>query len=226
LDQAQIKQVQGDGMHKKQLLLSVLLSSALTIAILAVFFSWGGFVVAQNGDAETGEGLVSTAVSGSLPAAPLAVESNMSHWSVLGSHLLPRSSGMTYSYGGIGCLYVTGSTGETRLQAPVVLPDGSIIKSMDVFYNDTSASNLTVWLSTYEPGVNSDDLFIVSSAGNSGLGIASSTEITHTVDNNAQAYSLNYSWSGVLNNSLQICGVRINYIDPFFASFLPTTFNE
>ncbi len=213
-------------MHKKQLLLTVLLSSALTMAVLAMFFSWGGFVVAQNGNAETGEGLVSTAVTQSLPAAPLADGSNMSHWSILGSHLLPRGSGMTYSYGGNGCLYVTGSGGVIRLQAPVTLPDGSIIKSMDVFYNDTSGSNLYVWLTTYEPGVSNEDLFLVTSTGNSGFGIVSSAEITHTVDNHALTYSLNYDWSGVVDSSLQICGVRINYIDPFFASFLPTTLNE
>lgn len=213
-------------MHKKQLLLTVLLSSALTMAVLAVFFSWGGFVVAQNGNAETGEGLVNTAVTQSLPAAPLADGSNMSHWFILGSHLLPRGSGMTYTYGGNGCLFITGSGAVNRLQAPVTLPDGSIIKSMDVFYNDTSGSNLSVWLTTYEPGVTSGDLFIASSTGNSGLGIASSAEITHTVDNNALAYSLNYDWAGVVDSSLQICGVRINYIDPFFASFLPATPSE
>jgi len=210
-------------MNKKQLLFTVLLSSALTIVVLAVFFSWGSFVVAQNGDAGTGEGLVSTTAAGPLPAAPLAAASNMSHWSILGSHLLPRSSGVTYSYGGNGCLYITGSSGEIRLQAPVVIPDGSIIKSMDVSYYDTSPFDLTVWLTAYEPGISNQDLFSASSTAAGGFGIASSPEITHTVDNNTLAYSLNYSWSSAVDNSLQICGVRINYIDPFFASFLPTT---
>lgn len=213
-------------MYKKQLFFTVLLSSALTIVVLAVFFSWGSFVMAQNGDAGTGEGLVSTTAAGPLPAAPLAVASSMSHWSILGSHLLPRSSGVTYSYGGNGCLYITGSGGEIRLQAPVVIPDGSIIKSMDISYYDASASNLAVWLTAYDPGISSQDLFSVSSTAEGGFGIASSAEITHTVDNNTLTYSLNYSWGSALDSSLQICGVRINYIDPFFASFLPATVNN
>ncbi|MCA9873034.1 MAG: hypothetical protein KC441_05250 [Anaerolineales bacterium] len=210
-------------MFKKQLLFTVLLSSALTIAVLAIFFFWGGFVVAQSGDVETGEGLTYPVAAGSLPAAPLATDSSMSHWSILGSHLLPRGSGMSYSYGGNGCLYVTNNGGIVRMQAPVILPDGSIIKSMDVDYYDTSASDLTVWLTSYEPGISNLDLFAVSSTGDAGFGTASSTEITHTVNNNTLAYTLNYSWNGVENNTLQICGIRINYIDPFFASFLPAT---
>lgn len=176
----------------------------------------------------TGEGLTDAAAP-TTPATldtPLATQASMSHWFILGSHLLGRGSGMQYAYGGNGCMYVTNSNGIIRMQFPVSLPDGAVIKSMDVFYYDTSASDLTVWLTTYDPGTTNLDIATASSTGTAGLGSASSAEVTHTVDNGIQAYSLNYSWGGVEDSTLQICGVRINYIDPFYASFLPTALKE
>ena len=133
---------------------------------------------------------------------------------------------MEYAYGSNGCTYVTNSGGQVRMQFPVLLPDGSIIQSMDVFYYDTSASNLTVWLSTYNPGTSSSDILSAASTGNSGNGMVSTAEISHIVDNDLRAYSLNYSWASVTDSTLQICGIRINYTDPFYSSFLPSAFKD
>lgn len=176
----------------------------------------------------TGEGLTD-AVAPTTPTTldtPLAIQADMSHWFILGSHLLPRGSGMQYAYGFNGCTYVTNGGSVNRMQFPILLPDGAVIKSMDVFYNDTSVSNLTVWLTAYVPGSTSSDIVSVSSTGTTGLGNVSSAEVTHTVNNGTQAYALNYSWAGVQDSTLQICGIRINYIDPFYASFLPAALKE
>ncbi len=207
-------------------LMTILFSSILTVAIFATFFTWSSYAGAQNGMTETGEGLVNATDSAEqTTVTPSEVDfanaPNMSHWFILGSHLLPRGSGMTYAYGGNGWMYVTGSGGLIRMQFPVTLPDGATIKSMDLFYNDTSTSDLTMWLTAYDPGTLSSDLIVLSSVNALGTGVDSSPEITHTVDNSLQAYSLNYSWSGVLDSTLQICGIRINYIDPFHATFIP-----
>lgn len=212
-------------MHKKQLALTTVFSSLLTIAFLATFFTLSGYADAQSDMAQTGEGIPNTAVSSAqtttAPSEPdLANAPALSHWSILGSHLLPRGSGATYSYGGNGCMYLTSSGSVIRMQFPVTLPDGATIKSMDVVYYDSSASDLTMWLTVYEPGTLNNDLLAVSSSGNSGIGNSSSIEITHTVDN-LNSYSLNYSWAGVQDSTLQICGIRINYIDPFHATFIP-----
>lgn len=215
-------------MPKKQIVVTTVFSSLLTIGVLALFLTLSGYAGARSGAADTGEGEVDTAVSSAqTTAAPSQPDQanapTLSHWYIMGSHLLPRGSGMTYAYGGNGCMYVTSSGSIIRMQFPVTLPDGAIIKSMDVVYNDTSASDLTMWLTAYDPFYAANDLVSVSSSDSSGAGVSSSAEITHTVDNNLNAYSLNYSWAGVQDSTLQICGIRINYIDPFFTTFLPAT---
>ncbi len=245
-------------MNGKQLLVTVVLSSLLTTALLGGFFAWSGFVAGQQITTEDGEGQADPApitatgdetgsiftsatademtgeggdgsmssMTSTASAASLENGVNMSHWFIMGSHLLPRNSAMQYAYTINGCIYITNSGGESRMQYPVTLPDRAIIKSMDIFYNDTSANNLFVWLTRYVPGQSNEDVVSVGSSGNAGWGTSSSPEVTHIVDNGSWAYSLNYSWSGVTNNTLQICGIRINYIDPFYATFLPLTVNE
>lgn len=231
-----VDKIGGYIMKGKKLFFTAFLSSLVTTGSLVFFLAWGGFVQAQHGIAEPGEGLVNASrlkASGEkislmqVPADNFAGSTeqmtsaarnaastsgvNMNHWNILGSHLLPRGSATQYTYAVNGCIYISNSGGNTRLQHPVNLPDGSVIKSLDIFYNDTSASNLFVWLTRYVPGQTATDVAFVSSSGNAGWGTSSSAEVTHTVDNGSWAYSINYSWSGVTNNSLQICGIRINY---------------
>lgn len=180
------------------------------------------------GDAMTGDGFASSMdqIASAAAATPLANGVQMSHWFILGSNLLPRDSALQYVYTTNGCIYVSSSGGSTRMQFPVTLPDRSIVKSMDIFYHDTSTNNLTVWLTRYVPGQTAGDVVWVSSSGNAGWGTSSSPEVTHIVDNSAWAYALNYWWGGVTNNSLQICGIRINYIDPFYSTFLPVILRQ
>lgn len=226
---------QGNIMHKKKISLTPVFSKLLIVSLLAAVFVVGGLAVAQVDVNEPSDGFADTVsdvgnttsaelsnqAEQSAPAALLSDEPGMSHWFIMGSHLLPRRSDLQYTYNSYGCLSITGGTGN-RMQFPVALPDGSRIKSMDVIYRDTSGSNLTVWLSRYDPGVSNSDIIAVSSSGTAGAGTASSSEISHVVDNSQGAYSLIYSWSGVTGSSLQICGIRVNYIDPFHASFLPS----
>jgi len=214
-------------MFKKQFLLKSVLSSLLVIVLLAAFIALGGYVIAQEGATETGDGDANMAIKNeeSAPKVALPDASNMNHWFILGSHLRPRNSSVEYVYDSLGCMHVT-NAGGTRLQFPVLLPDGSTIKSMDIIYNDTSASNLTVILSAYDPGVADTDVILLKSTGDTGLGTNSSPEISYSVDNSQEAYSLNYDWTSVTDGTLQICGIRVNYIDPFYATLLPATLNE
>lgn len=237
-------------MNRSQLVVKVLLSALLMLGLAGVFFAGSRLVVAQQGSIETGEGVPNTVQSAAgggaaelTPMAPLvdaltgdgfaplaskpvpaaasmANAVQQSHWTILGSHFQGRSSSLQFTYSANGCIYVTNSGGEIRMQMPVNLPDGSIIKTMEIFYQDTVASDLAVWLSRYIPGSMATDVALVASSGSAGYGISSSPELNHLVDN-TQAYSLNYSWGGVLNNTLMLCGVRINYIDPFYTKFLP-----
>ena len=240
-------------MSRQPLIGASLLSSLLTLVVVALLVAWSGFATAQNTASETGEGLAQATVSGSTgdvapPADAIALSDNgtgdggavsaaqaapatgiaaasvdgMSHWTILGSHLQPRSSGVQFAYDGSGCIHVTNGGGEIRMQFPVILPDGSVVKSMDIFYQDTSTSALTVWLTAYTSGnTSSQDIVSALSTNAVGWSSASSSVVSHTIDNSANAYSLNYSWGSDTSNALQICGIRINYIDPFYSSFLP-----
>ena len=76
-------------------------------------------------------------------------------------------------------------------------------------------------LSAYDPGVDDTDIILLKSTGDTGVGTASSSEISYSVDNSQEAYSVNYSWTEIPDGTLQICGIRINYIDPFYTSLLP-----
>jgi hypothetical protein len=191
--------------------------------LLAVLIALGGYALAQEGATETGDGeaYATTPNTETAPKAALPDASNMSHWFILGSHLRPRNSSVEYVYDLNGCMHITNAGGGTRLQFPVLLPDGSTIKSMDIIYNDTSASNLTVFLSAYDPGVDDTDIILLKSTGDTGVGTASSSEISYSVDNSQEAYSVNYSWTDITDGTLQICGIRINYVDPFYTSLLP-----
>jgi len=211
-------------MFKKQFPLKTVLSSLVVVTLLAAFIAVGGYAIAQEDVTETGDGeaYATTPNTEAAPNAALPDASNMSHWFILGSHLRPRNSSVEYVYDSQGCMHVT-NAGGTRLQFPVLLPDGSTIKSMDIIYNDTSSSNLTVVLSAYDPGVDDTDVILLKSIDNTGLGTNSSPEISYSVDNSQEAYSLNYDWTGVTDGTLQICGIRVNYIDPFYTSLLPAT---
>lgn len=181
------------------------------------------FIALETDTVMTGDGIAGSMeeLESASPAASPERGVNMSHWSILGSNLLPRDSALQYAYTVNGCIYITNSGGSTRMQFPVTLPDRSIIKSMDIFYNDTSSSNLIVYLSRYVPGQSANDILIVSSQGNTGWGSNSSAEVTHVVDNSSWTYAINYDWT-LTNSSLQICGIRINYIYPFYSTYLPS----
>jgi hypothetical protein len=70
---------------------------------------------------------------------------------IAGSSFKPRSSDIQYDYTGNGC--ITSLTGGSELNqsftAPLRVPNGSVIKGVRFYYDDTSAENST--LSITEP---------------------------------------------------------------------------
>ncbi len=147
-----------------------------------------------------------------VPAGPEAPTLSFSYFHVLGATLKPRDSANSYVYAFNGCIYVSaGALG--RLQFPVTIPDGSTVKYLRIYYNDTAvADDLTAWLTQYSPGQSSTDLTSISSSGSAGFGTALSAEITHVVDNQLN-YTINVGW-GANNSTQQICGVRVAYYAP------------
>jgi hypothetical protein len=193
-----------------------------TLAILAALLlvASGSAAATESASALGADGLPTspegTAAAVALPVigpdqsqSPLAA---FSYYTVLGVQLQPRVSSTTFGYDFNGCLHIAGGT-DNRLTFPLLLPDGSVVKYLRIYYNDTSAAqDLTAWLTTYDPGVTSTDLTSVNSTGSSGYGTQLSPEITETFDS-----AINYTLTVATNTTdatAQICGVRIAFYAP------------
>lgn len=154
-------------------------------------------------------------------AAPSVPAATFSYYRLLGTAFNPRTSTTTFDYGSYGCIYETGGS-DNRFMAPLLIPNGSVIKFLRIYYNDTSAgTNLTAWITRYQPGVTSEDLTTVTSTGSSGYGSTLSPEITHTVDIDNWAYTIVVAPNANANTNA-ICGIRVAYYAPsIFGAFLP-----
>jgi len=148
------------------------------------------------------------------------------YYTVSGATLRGRTSTTEYAYDGVGCTHVTAGVGTGLiLNTEAILPDEAIIKFLRVYYRDTNAAaGVEGYITRYAPGVSTADLVHVGStdAFAGGYGFVVSAEITQTVNNIANAYTL-IGWPDALGPTLQICGLRIAYYLPQNnLAFLPT----
>jgi hypothetical protein len=132
------------------------------------------------------------------------------YFSVGGEAFNPGSNVAYTNTYGMGGAYI--SSGSGALVAPVHLPQGAVVTSFKVFFNDTSTSNMDVYLdclSLTSGGYSS--LANVSSTGISGYGNISDTTITNgTINNTTCGYTV-YAYSTSWNSSLKIMGALITY---------------
>ncbi len=143
-------------------------------------------------------------------------------WRVAGSALKPRENDVNYSIGSSGaCTYVTSGDASTVWNIPVILPQGSFVDTLRIYYYDTSGSNMSAWFTTYDLYGNIVQEWSVTSSGNSGNGFNDSALISHTVDYSVYSYLLNWRPNGT-GSSLQLCGFRIFHDPPSFgAAYMP-----
>jgi hypothetical protein len=163
------------------------------------------------------EGMKNTGVQAEDPLALDNILATFSYYRLVGTAFNVRTSSTTFAYNFNGCVYETGGT-DNRFMAPVLIPDNSVIKFLRLYYNDTNpSSNITAWLTRYQPGVTSEDLTSVISAGESGYGTTLSSEITHTVDLTNWAYTIIIAPNAnAASNSF--CGIRVAYYAPTFGA--------
>jgi hypothetical protein len=157
--------------------------------------------------------------------APTSPGATFKYYQVAGATLRGRNSTTGYLYDGVGCSHVTSGTGTGRiLNTELPLPDDSVIKYLRVYYRDTNpASGVEGYITRYQPGVGTADLIHAGStdAFSGGYGFVVSAELTETVNNTPYAYTL-IGWPDDANVANQICGLRVAYYAPIFASyFLP-----
>ena len=169
----------------------------------------GDGIAVERATASADAGAAQVAGAPDEPDSPLAT---FSYYTVLGVQLQPRVSATSFAYGSNGCLYVTAGS-DNRLLFPLLIPQGSEIKYLRVYYNDTNAgTDLTAWLTRYEPGQSSTDLISVTSSGSGGYGTSLSAELFEVFDSGV-GYSL-IAATNTTDATVQICGVRIAYYAP------------
>jgi hypothetical protein len=159
------------------------------------------------------------------PFHPMAPDVTYSYFFVSGPELQPRTSTNTQVYSSSGCVYMsTGASTGLLTGAGLHIPNGSVIKFLTLYYNDTHSSNgVDAFLTRYAPGSNTSDIISTGStnAEASGYSLVTSAEITHTVNNTNYAYMV-YGWPDIASSQLQVCGIRVAYIAPsMFGIALP-----
>jgi hypothetical protein len=178
---------------------------------------------AQGGVSATDSGIAPANVPQSLPGSRADEASpsggSFSYYFVAGATLMPRDSGTGRDYSGTGCSFTVGGS-DRIMNTELQIPNGSVIKYLRIFYNDTDASNNVLgYLTRYNPGTATNDLASVESTGSGGVGTALSAEITHTVDNFGFAYVL-IGWPDASSTTVQVCGLRVAYYAPAFPQIL------
>jgi hypothetical protein len=158
--------------------------------------------------------------------APGVVDATFTYYTVSGPELQPRTTTNVQVYSANGCVYMSTGTSTGLLTGTGLhIPDGSIMKFIRLYYNDTNASfGVDSFLTRYAPGTATSDRVSVGStnAFAGGYGFIVSSEITETVNNSAYAYML-YGWPDSNLSSLQVCGIRLAYYAPnATAIYLPS----
>jgi hypothetical protein len=185
-----------------------------------------GIPASQGGDGlpEDAKSLTQTASASGPDTVPNAA-TIFSYFQLVGTAFNVRTTSTTYAYNFNGCVYETGGT-DNRFMAPLLIPNGSILKYLRLYYNDTSAAtDITAWITRYQPGSTSEDLTSVNSAGSSGLGSTLSSEMTHIVDTANWAYTIVLA-PNANSSTNSFCGIRVAYYAPTFSALALPLINK
>jgi hypothetical protein len=133
------------------------------------------------------------------------------HYFVVGGEAFHPGENVDYrnSYGNGGAYMVSGAG---AMVAPVHLPHGAEVIELKVFFNDNSASDMSVSLNRLSLiGGAYTILASVSSTGVSGYGSRTETSISQAIINNTAYGYLIYAYSGSWNSALKIMGALVTY---------------
>ncbi len=158
------------------------------------------------------------AVPAGVEAAPPAAEAPdgllVENVRVAGSTLRPRNSSDGFAVGTSGgCIYNASGSPTGILNVPLQLPEGANVLSYRMYFNDTSASNSTAWLTVYDLYGAIAEEYSVSSSGSAGNSFTDSAQIDHLINPSLYSYVLN--WRPVVAGAtMQLCGFRVFYNPP------------
>jgi hypothetical protein len=157
-----------------------------------------------------------------LENAPNLPEATTLYLHLSGSTFMQMYSDVGYTYYSGGCVYhSSGSASHTFMNAALILPSGSRIKSLRFYFYDTSDSASTLRLRQMNDGDEWVDVASLDSIGTAGLSYVSVSGLDYLVDYVNYSYVLQYQ-GNVIGNTMRFCGVRIGYTAPaIFGTALP-----
>ena len=145
---------------------------------------------------------------------------------IAGSSFIPFASSAEYSYPGNGCISKTGGS-EARFAHKLLLPAGTTVKFVRLYFYDDSISSVTAYFTTYDAAGNFTELASVGSVDSSGYGSSLSPELSYVVSPASSPINIVANLGAQDDSTLRFCGVRVAYIpavtDRIFADgFDPT----
>jgi hypothetical protein len=183
--------------------------AALAIALLAPLPAIAGTEHAAIGSHTVAH---SDAAMDASPTSVTGAFTPYRYLRIAGAAFHPVSNNVSFAYAGAGCINRTGAA-MALFTHKVVLPQRSVVKFLRLYYNDTSASDITAFFTSYDQLGGFVEYTSVGSAGNSGYDSSLSPEITKVVDHFAQPLVVTVNMDASVDATLQFCGVRIAYID-------------
>jgi len=143
----------------------------------------------------------------SVAAGP-EFSANFYYFFAAGSVFRPRDSSTGWDYQSVGCISARGGTDPFTLHLEI--PNGSRIDYLRILYYDTSASNTSGYITTYNAQGSITDLIGATSTGNTGYGYIVSNYLGHVVNTESNAYVLNWI-PGTAGSTMRLCGLRVAY---------------
>ncbi|MBZ0112043.1 MAG: hypothetical protein K8J08_06260 [Thermoanaerobaculia bacterium] len=193
----------------RDLLVGVVL---LSLAGTAFGSGRGGDLVAEPFDHE----LSRASPSPTSPESEPVVQGTtpLTSFRLAGSAFKPRATDVTATTNSNGsCAYAAAGNASTVWNVSPNLPQGAIVDTLRIYYNDTSASNSTAWFTVYDLYGSIAQEWPVSSNTSGGNSFNDSAQINHTVDYGVYSYLVNWR-PAVSGSTMQLCGVRLFYVAP------------
>ena len=130
-----------------------------------------------------------------------------------GSTFHPVSTSGTYGYSGYGCIHPT-APGTPIFHHKLLLPEGSLVKYVRLYFRNTSAANAPLaFFTTYDTIGGYNEHVVVSGNNVGGYGSALSAEMNYFVDHYAEPINIAVNLGSVSDGSVQFCGVRVAYYE-------------
>jgi hypothetical protein len=130
---------------------------------------------------------------------------------IAGSAFIPLASTAEFTYSGNGCINRTAG-GENRFAHKVVLPAGSLIKFLRIYYYDDSTSSINAYLTTYDAAGNYSELTSFASLDSGTYGTNLSPELSYEINPAVSPVNIVVNLGTDTTSALRFCGARIAYV--------------